>query len=1040
MVNRITKLIFGTGLAIIALLAVLTVLAGPAIAADQCVIPGGGGGCLATIQTAINAASSGDTVRVVAGTYPERVTITKNLTLLGGCTTSACTTRNLGTSIINGGGLGVVISITNGAAVTVDGFTITAGNGTSNNGTGGGIFIRQATAIIRNNIITGNVASTNSGLGGVGGGVYVISSTNPVGIYNNTIQANTAYSVASGSQYGFGGGLTIDTASSAIITGNQVLSNMAVKTQVPSADANGYGGGIAVAGDSVTLANNTIRGNVGIASGHQGFGGGINVYSTPLVTLTNNVIVQNTAIISGTYGGGGGMTLDPGTNSGARYIVTSNTVMSNTAVVTAASSATPQDTSGDGGGIRVDGFNATNENLTLNGNHIIGNVAVRRMTTSGNDSKGHADGGGLLVRNLTNVLILNNEVRGNIAVENLSLNGDDIMDADTWGGRPAGGGILLGENDIVNVSNNQILNNITARQQSVNGVDSTSEGGGLTLNNPVSATISANTISGNTAVITGNITSAAGMNYNPSGGGMMTGCWDRPNCVLSLVGNTLSNNVAVRDLTISGSNAEGGSGGGGLSVDAVPILRLTDNSLLNNIAAITITGLNPSADGGGIRIEGYNWPNDSFTMQNNHLVGNIAARKMTASGAGSEGHAEGGGLMVRNFTTTLILSNEVRGNVAVENMVLNGDDGSNNWGGRPSGGGMHLSENDTVTVSNNQILDNITARQQSANQVGSSNEGGGLALTNPLSATISGNTVSGNIGVITGSITSSTGEWYGPSGGGIMAACWDRPTCSLSLVGNNVLNNVTAHGVTVGGSNAGGGAGGGGFSLSSVTALLQSNVISGNTSNLGGDGWGGGVDINQSTVTMQRNRILGNRMNTAYNGGSGGVWAWQSNVTSANDIYARNYDGIGGGDTSTLTLMNDTLYNNGYTGASVNDSATLLVTNTIIYSHETGLIENNLSAKLVGNYNLLSNTTNFDGGATGSANDILNQNPLFTNAASDDFHLANGSPAIDKGTSVGAPGVDFEGQSRPQGLGVDIGADERQTQSKTYLPTIRKNK
>jgi pectin methylesterase-like acyl-CoA thioesterase len=80
--NRITKLIFGTGLAIIALLAALTMLAGPAIAADQCVIPGGGGGCLATIQAAINAAGSGETVRVVAGTYPERVVIAKNLTLL----------------------------------------------------------------------------------------------------------------------------------------------------------------------------------------------------------------------------------------------------------------------------------------------------------------------------------------------------------------------------------------------------------------------------------------------------------------------------------------------------------------------------------------------------------------------------------------------------------------------------------------------------------------------------------------------------------------------------------------------------------------------------------------------------------------------------------------------------------------------------------------------------------------------------------------------------------------------------------------------
>jgi hypothetical protein len=41
-----------------------------------------------------------------------------------------------------------------------------------------------------------------------------------------------------------------------------------------------------------------------------------------------------------------------------------------------------------------------------------------------------------------------------------------------------------------------------------------------------------------------------------------------------------------------------------------------------------------------------------------------------------------------------------------------------------------------------------------------------------------------------------------------------------------------------------------------------------------------------------------------------------------------------------------------------------------------------------------------------------------------DYHLMAGSPAIDAGTSVNAPGWDFDDEARPQGPAVDVGADE----------------
>jgi hypothetical protein len=51
-------------------------------------------------------------------------------------------------------------------------------------------------------------------------------------------------------------------------------------------------------------------------------------------------------------------------------------------------------------------------------------------------------------------------------------------------------------------------------------------------------------------------------------------------------------------------------------------------------------------------------------------------------------------------------------------------------------------------------------------------------------------------------------------------------------------------------------------------------------------------------------------------------------------------------------------------------------------------------------------------------------NPLFVDATNADYHLQETSPCIDSGTDVDAPNTDFEGISRPQGVGFDMGAFE----------------
>jgi len=64
-------------------LAALTAAGGHARAASLCVNPGGTSGCMATIQAAVSAAASGDTITVSPGTYQESVTIKTPLTLQG---------------------------------------------------------------------------------------------------------------------------------------------------------------------------------------------------------------------------------------------------------------------------------------------------------------------------------------------------------------------------------------------------------------------------------------------------------------------------------------------------------------------------------------------------------------------------------------------------------------------------------------------------------------------------------------------------------------------------------------------------------------------------------------------------------------------------------------------------------------------------------------------------------------------------------------------------------------------------------------------
>ncbi len=176
-----------------------------------------------------------------------------------------------------------------------------------------------------------------------------------------------------------------------------------------------------------------------------------------------------------------------------------------------------------------------------------------------------------------------------------------------------------------------------------------------------------------------------------------------------------------------------------------------------------------------------------------------------------------------------------------------------------------------------------------------------------------------------------------------------------------------------------------------------------------------------------------------------GIYASVARVWIANNVVYHNaHDCITSWHAATqLTIANNAAIEcpaagitigSGGPGATSGGNVHTVVSNNLVYGNGQGVVETSDGAHRVGPGNRYLNNLVFRSGSgdlrAGDApsrgaivSGTVSSNPRITDARHG-FRPTAGSPAIDAGTTTGAPRSDFEGVRRPQGRRMDIGAFE----------------
>jgi hypothetical protein len=1037
----------------------------------------------ASIQDAIDGASSGDTIRVAAGTFTESLEITKSLALVGGYK-AGFTEREPRSTILKGASRVIQISGV-GLSVTVDGFEITGGTETD----GAGIWAdaeQGCRVVVHDNYIHDNVAS------GDGGGLWAdLSDRCDLEITGNRIYSNTAGSSGGGfyANLYMSGTLTVDD--------NEIISNTATSNgggfvgdvqrfirfsvggnEIRDNTANADYAGLdfyASSHSSGTMGDNEITDNT---ASNAGGGGSVRFWHNSSSAFYSNLFQDNEAII-GDFGG-----LELQLRHGSRLIGEELRIIGNTA----------GDENGGAGMDLYEGASAILPGTIISGNVAKGNdtgggefrldkgcrLEVPELYVYDNRATAGVYGGvDLWVQkggtiSATDSQVISNTAQG--AGGGGSADVDDVSLVDLTGAtfernrsESSGGGLWVADIDsgsILRLDYTHFLTNTAGGSGGgYYGNSDLDYGGRLDLSH---AEFRGNQADNNGGAIAtqGPETSRAFMNHNifvgntaeNHGGAIYIGDFADQGGFASFVGNTLTGNVAgsrggaiyneyymvnwggrvlFDDNWIDDNRAS--SEGGGVWFDAFEEGRaeMSGNTIINNTAG---------DHGGGLFIFGL-VRGATVTMTGNVINDNVAGW-------------DGGGLVVtgtiRYGPMLAFQDNELQRNHSDEDgggcFIKLLDDGSaihmaGNWvnynTATGEGGGCYVGDGleggSTVDLQGNEFNDNTAGSDYGGLFVKDVKEGSTLRLWNneiiSNRAGISGTQVTGGdvgglaIGVVGSSI-------YGLMDGGLADLQHNQilsNTASLDGATGGRVGALYGYGQTGGwlkiqentlqGNVAGDSYGAQWVSLGGRGRLdMEQNLVAANQA---GDDTGGlylqGID-GPNHYFLLRNRFVDNESSGV--DAAGGL---RLEDGDGDDLWGVSTNNLIAGNTGDGIWLvnadwygpNDTIAGN--SGHAFASSGAVASTIELLNDIVWGNT-GGLHQELSIAGSIVAEYSDVQGGLLPGAGN-LSEDPLFVGGG--DYHLQGVSPAIDRADAARAPAVDLEGDPRPQGAGVDMGCYER---------------
>lgn len=473
--------------------------------------------------------------------------------------------------------------------------------------------------------------------------------------------------------------------------------------------------------------------------------------------------------------------------------------------------------------------------------------------------------------------------------------------------------------------------------------------------------------------------------------------------VLNLLGQATISQTLVAD-NVAQTGSAGGLGNGGGGVMMVYQTLISNNEALDPLYEGAFIGI---GDGGGVANQ---FPSQ-ITLIETDLINNFA-------------HRTGGGIVNDGFVT--ISQARIEGNETI-------------WGG----GGVAHAISGSMQIDTSEIRGNF-----------SQTRGGGV----------------GNQGLMTMTNSLVENNYANTHGGGIYNG-W-RGMARLTLVNTPVISNQAvedAGGIWNGDSltllenshilsNTAGDDGGGldteGVSnLSSIIiagnhandtgggmrSYLTSTIIGGIIENNTAGNTGGGLQILSGTFTLSNTTLINNQAlqggGLHYQGTNASETSRMVNVLLAGNQATVQGAAIGINTPGQLEILHTTIADveQNLFSAIAAQAGTVGISNSIIASHTVALYSN--GGAIYEDYNLFafnstaqSGTVNLPGGQllpgiTNGGNSLLEGDPAFADPVANDYRLTSGSAAIDAGINLGVAS-DFEGDTRPQGSGPDLGYDE----------------